>query len=208
MKLYLIGGLGADHRVFNFLKMNCETAVIEWMTPTKDQEIESYCEKLLEQIDQEEEFGILGVSFGGIIAVELAKISDPSKVILVSSVEEYSQLPRIYVTLGKMGLLNLIPDAMIKPPNYLLTFLFGASNKVLLKNIVQDTDPLFIRWALGQIVKWKNTDRIKNLLRIHGTHDRLIPLKGEAIEIHDGKHFMIVDKAMEISTIVNRYIGS
>jgi len=119
---------------------------------------------LLEQIDQEEEFGILGVSFGGIIAVELAKISDPSKVILVSSVEEYSQLPRIYVTLGKMGLLNLIPDAMIKPPNYLLTFLFGASNKVLLKNIVQDTDPLFIRWALGQIVKWKNTDRIKNLL--------------------------------------------
>lgn len=203
MKLYLIGGLGADERVFNYLELDIETTVLEWIEPKTMEELQSYAIRLVEQINQKEEFGILGVSFGGIVAIEMSKLIKPSKLILISSVETYRQLPRKYVSIGRLKILNLIPNQFLKPPKPLLDFLFGAKDKQLLKQIIEDTEPEFIRWALNSIIKWSNEFKSIKTIRIHGTKDKLIPLKGEAIKVKDGGHFMIVDKADEISKIVN-----
>lgn len=203
MKLYLIGGLGADERVFSYLKLNCETKVIEWIEPKPKETIISYSRRLLKQINQEEKFGLLGVSFGGIIAIELSKLSKPEKVLLISSVETDNQLPKKYLTIGKTRILNLIPNSLMKPPKPILGYLFGAKNKQLLEQIIKDTSPTFIRWALNTIIKWSNRKNLNKLIRIHGTNDKLIPLKGEAFKIENGGHFMIVDNAEEISKLVN-----
>lgn len=210
MKLYLIGGLGADERVFEYLKLDVETTVIKWIEPKPMEEIKSYSLRLIEQINQKDEFGILGVSFGGIVATEISKLINPSKLILISSVETDKELPRKYISIGKSKILNLIPNKFIKPPKPLLGFLFGTEKKQLLKQIIEDTEPEFIRWALNAIIKWSNESKSNNTIRIHGTNDKLIPLKGKAIEIKDGGHFMIVDKADEISKLVNeklKYAG-
>jgi pimeloyl-ACP methyl ester carboxylesterase len=206
MKLYLIGGLGADERVFKYMTLNCETQVIKWLEPKPKETIVNYCKRLLKQIDQDEKFGLLGVSFGGIIAIELSKLSNPEKVILISSVETDKQLPRKYLTIGKTKILNVVPNFLIKPPKQLLGFLFGAKNKQLLEQIIEDTSPTFIRWALNTIINWSNKENIIKAIRIHGTNDKLIPLKGKAIEILNGGHFMIVDNAKEISILVNEQI--
>lgn len=203
MKLYLIGGLGADERVFNYLKLNCETKVIEWIEPKLKETIISYSRRLLKQVNQEEKFGLLGVSFGGIIAIELSKLSKPENVILISSVETDNQLPGTYLTIGKTRILNLIPNSLIKPPKPLLGFLFGAKNKQLLEQIIKDTSPTFIRWALNTIIQWSNKKNLIKPIRIHGTNDKLIPLKGKALKIENGGHFMIVDNAEQISKLVN-----
>lgn len=203
MKLYLIGGLGADERVFKYLKLNCANQVIEWIEPTQDEKISSYCKRLLKQIDQREKFGILGVSFGGIIAIELSKLCNPEKVILISSVESDNQLPRKYLIIGKTKILNVVPNFLIKPPKPILGFLFGARNKQLLEQIINDTSPTFIRWALNIIINWSNEKNLIKPIRIHGTNDKLIPLKGKALKIKNGGHFMIVDNADEISRLVN-----
>jgi len=210
MKLYLIGGLGADERVFKYLKLDIETTVINWIEPTPKEELRSYAIRLSEQINQKDKFGILGVSFGGIVAIELSKITKPSKLFLISSVETSKQLPQHYVSIGKTQILNLIPNRFIKPPKSLLGFLFGAKNKKLLEQIIKDTKPKFIRWALNAIINWSNELNYLDTIRIHGTKDKLIPLKGNAIEVKDGGHFMIVDKADEISRLVNermKYAG-
>lgn len=210
MKLYLIGGLGADERVFKYLTLNCDKQVIEWIEPTQDEKISSYCKRLLKQIDQTEKFGILGVSFGGIVAIELSKMSNPEKVILISSVESDDQLPRKYLTIGKTKILNVVPNFLIKPPKPILGFLFGAKNKRLLEQIIEDTSPTFIRWALNSIINWSNDENLIKPVRIHGTNDKLIPLKGEALKVENGGHFMIVDNAEEISKLVNeqmKYAG-
>ena len=210
MKLYLIGGLGADERVFNYLELDVETTVIKWIEPKPKEELKSYAIRLIEQINQKDEFGILGVSFGGIIAIEISKLIKPKKLILISSVETSRQLPQTHISLGKTQILNLIPNQLIKPPKPLLSFLFGAKNKQLLKQIINDTEPEFIRWALNAIIYWSNAKTPIETIRIHGTKDKLIPLKGEAIEIKDGGHFMIVDKAKEISKLINeqmKYAG-
>lgn len=210
MKLYLIGGLGADERVFKYLELNSETQVIQWIQPKPNEELKDYAKRLSNQINQNEDFGLLGVSFGGIVANELTKLIEPQILILVSSVETSSQLPKTYVSIGKTGILKIIPDSLIKPPNQLLGFLFGAQNKGLLKQIINDTNPEFIRWALNSIINWSNEKKLMNPIRIHGTNDKLIPLKGKAIEVKGGGHFMIVDKAEEISNLINeqmKYAG-
>lgn len=205
MILYLIGGLGADERVFKDLKLNCETKSIKWIEPLRNESLSSYATRLVSHINQNEKFGILGVSFGGIVAIELAKICKPEKLILVSSIETDDQLPLKYLDYLKIGLLNLI-DALIKPPRFVLGYLFGAKNKKLRYQIINDTNPKFIKWALLQIVLWKNQSNQFKPFRIHGSNDKLFPLKGQAIQIENGGHFMIVDKAAEISEIINEYL--
>lgn len=206
MKLYLIGGLGADERVFKYLDIETETQVIKWIDPRPKEELNHYAKRLLEQIDQNEDFGLLGVSFGGIVAIELAKLTQPQKLILVSSVETNNQLPKTYVAIGKTQILKIIPNTLIKPPKLLLGYLFGAKNKQLLEQIIEDTKPEFIRWALNRMIDWSNESTSIRPTRIHGTNDKLIPLKGKSIEVNDGGHFMIVDKAKEISKLVNEQL--
>lgn len=206
MKLYLIGGLGADERVFKYLTLDVETTVIKWIEPKPKEKLQSYVIRISEQINQGVEFGILGVSFGGIVPIELSKITNPSKLFLISSVETSKQLPQNYVYIGKTQVLNLIPNQFIKPPKPLLGFLFGAKNKKLLEQIIKDTKPKFIRWALNAIINWSNELNYLDTIRIHGTKDKLIPLKGNAIEVKDGGHFMIVDNAEEISKIINEQL--
>lgn len=206
----MIGGLGADERVFKFLKLNSDFEILRWINPDPKEELESYANRLLKQINQDEEFGLLGVSFGGIVAIEISKIIKPKKLILISSVESSSQLPKSYISIGKTRILNLIPNSLIKPPKQIMGFLFGAQNIELLEQIINDTKPEFIRWALNTIIDWSNISTPIAVIRIHGTNDKLIPLKGSAITIKNGGHFMIVDKADEISNLINeqmKYAG-
>lgn len=118
--------------------MNCEHQIIEWIDPNPNESIESYAKRLIPQIDVNTEFGLLGVSFGGLISIELGKQINPQKIILISSVETSNQLSSRYLKIGKSGILNLIPNSLIKPPNFLLGYLFGATDKQLLQEIIKD----------------------------------------------------------------------
>jgi hypothetical protein len=77
-----------------------------------------------------------------------------------------------------------------------------------LNSILEDTDLSFAKWAINELVNWNNLDRIENVVRIHGTNDKLIPWSGSGkVELIDnGEHFMIVDRADEISEIINKKI--
>ena len=139
------------------------------------------------------------------VAIEISRILNPNFTILISSITKPNELPH-WKKLGNLGLLNLIPNKLMKPPQLIFNFLFSADNRILLKEIVDDTKPQFIRWALNAIIKWKSEYIPPNLLRIHGTNDRLIPLKGKAECIKGGGHFMIVDQADSISKIINIFL--
>lgn len=55
-------------------------------------------------------------------------------------------------------------------------------------------------------MKWKGANASKNCFKIHGTKDRIIPLRNRVnhIIVDGGTHFMAVDRADEISKIINR----
>lgn len=208
MKVYTISGLGADQRVFDFLKLNLEQVPLNWIDPNKNELIESYALRLSEEIDQNEPFALMGVSFGGLIATEITKISNPEFTILVSTCEKSSELPWYYRVIGKLHILRIIPSFLFSMPYSFATWLFGAQNRKLLKAILEISDLDFTKWAVQALCSWGNTESISNLIKIGGTKDKLLPCSQHTIKVEGGEHFMIVDRADELSHIINTEISS
>jgi hypothetical protein len=156
-------------------------------------------------IDTHEPFCILGVSFGGLVATEISKILAPEMTILISSAETKHELRPMFRFFGKINLVKIIPTKMFDPPRWIVPFLFGTKKKALLHAILDDTDLKFTKWAVHQLVTWTNETRLTRVLKIVGTKDKLIPPRGatKMILIKDGEHLMIVDRAKEISDIIN-----
>lgn len=209
MRIYAIGGLGADERVFEFLNLDYELISLQWINPERKESLREYANRMSQQILTDQPFVLIGVSFGGLLAVEISKIVSSSKVILISSVETASEIPRVYRLIGKVGLIKILPIWLLRPPKWLMNILFDAKNKRLLSEIIRDTDPAFLKWALQQLCSWRNNVRIPGLLNIIGSNDKLLPLKGSdrRFSIRNGGHFMIVDRAAEISVVINRTIA-
>ncbi|WP_339865982.1 alpha/beta hydrolase [uncultured Algoriphagus sp.] len=205
MKIYGISGLGADKRVFKYLSLHAEFIPIDWIDPFKDEPIESYALRLSAEIDETDEFGVLGVSFGGLIAVEISKKLKPALTILISSAETKKDLRPIFKIIGTTGLVRLLPIWVFDPPRGLASYLFGAENKTLLGEILNDTNLSFTKWAINELLNWKNEQKIESVLKIEGASDKLIPptAKENSTLVQAGEHFMIVDKAEEISQIIN-----
>lgn len=205
MKLYAISGLGADKRVFDYLTLDCEIVHLDWIKPKKEEKIEEYAFRLSQKINEKDKFGIIGVSFGGLVAVEISKITTPEINLLISSAETKKELRSIYKGFGKTKLIKLIPEKLFDIPRGIAKFLFGTNETKLLNNILNDTDTSFTKWAVNELINWKNEEKLENCIQINGTKDKLIPLKNKEnkILIEGGQHFMIVDKANEISSIIN-----
>jgi len=206
LKFYAISGLGADHRVFEKLDLDFPLEVIRWKPGFKNKTLQQYAEILSSDFSRTEKIGLIGVSFGGVMALEISKILPIEKIILISSFTTYRELPRLGRALNKTGLLKIIPSLVYIPPALLATYLFGAKDKILLKSILKDTDPAFAKWATINLLKWQGIFDSKKLIRIHGDSDRMIgcPSSENTNVISDGGHFMIVDRAIEITGIINR----
>ena len=205
MKIYGISGLGADKSVFQYLFLDCPLIPIDWIHPYPNEPLAAYASRLAQAIDTSEDYGILGVSFGGLVAVEMSKMLKPKLTVLVSSAETKWELRLVYRLIGKLGIVNIIPHHFFDPPRWLAYFLFGTKKKKLLDQILSNTDLRFAKWAVRQLLIWNNTTKLENCLKISGTHDKLIPPKDSenTVLIEQGEHFMIVDKADHISRLIN-----
>ncbi len=209
MKIYAFSGLGADHRVFEYLNLDYELVPIPWLTPYPDESISDYTHRLIVKhgIDEDEDYGLLGLSFGGLTAIEATKQLSPKYTILVSSVETVDEVPRWIRRFGNTAMASWLIRHLYVPPAALLAYAFRTDEKSLIREIMADTDLDFVRWALRIFPRWNNESRISNLISIGGTRDRLLPPRGaQSIKVTDGGHFMIVDRADQISDIINREI--
>lgn len=208
MKIYAISGLGADKRVFQYLTLDYTIITIDWIEPLKNEPIHEYAKRLSAIINTNEPYILMGVSFGELIAVELSKILNPKLTILISSAETKDELKTSYRLFGKTKIGNILPKGLFNPPKRLAKYVFGAKNHTLLNQILDDTDLYFAKWATNQLTKWNNTTRVKNCFKISGENDKLIrPSKTTNTTIvKDGEHFMLVDKANEVSETINKLV--
>ena len=97
LNVYFIPGLGTDRSIFEYLNLpdtNFNIHFLEWIIPENSLEsLQSYAHRMSEQI-REEHFVLIGISFGGVIAQEIAKIRVVEKVIIISSIKSKHELPR------------------------------------------------------------------------------------------------------------------
>jgi pimeloyl-ACP methyl ester carboxylesterase len=208
-ELYLLSGLGADKRVFDFLDLHGFKLIhIDWIKPLEDEKIESYARRLLNQIKSSRPT-LIGVSFGGMIAIEIAKLVETNRVILVSSATTKADIPVRYRLAGNLWMNKLIPSPLYRKANFVVYWLFGVKKKKekeLLKAIMDDADNDFVDWATNKIVNWDNEQQLPNVITIHGTADRVLPFKKADHVVNHGGHLMIVSKADEVSQILRKVL--
>ncbi|TCC93568.1 alpha/beta hydrolase [Pedobacter frigiditerrae] len=207
--VYFISGLGADERVFQFLDLSkIEHRFIKWNKPRKNESLFNYCQELTEQIDKTKEVILIGISFGGIIAQEILKILACKKVIIISSVKSKSEFSWQLKLASRLQIHKIAPLWLLTLSNLLTAdYYFDTKSKEeskLLHQIIKDTNPNFLVWAIHQIMNWDNDKHSENLIHIHGTSDKIFPIKNiqNAIEIPNGGHFMIVNKASQIERLI------
>jgi surfactin synthase thioesterase subunit len=94
--IYLLPGIGSDNRIFDSLRFDSERFIVKnvsYQTPLKGENMASFAKKLLIQIDTTAPFILIGTSLGGMLSVEIAELSSPLKVILISSAKNRADLP-------------------------------------------------------------------------------------------------------------------
>lgn len=209
--LYLFSGLGADHRVFQFLNLEgFKVTYIQWLTPISQETMEQYASRLTSQIVSEKPV-LVGLSFGGMMAMEVAKHIETEKIILISSAKTKSEIPPYFRLAGKLKLNKIASLKRMKKPNAIAYRIMGAeteNEKKLMNAILSDTDHDFYKWAIEKVVTWKNKTVHKNVLHIHGKKDLLLPFRfvKADISINDGTHLMTIRNSKEISEIIRRVV--
>lgn len=208
---YLIPGLGADERVFQFLHLHGEARVLRWLPPqTAMEQLPHYAARLAAAVPMEQMCWLVGVSFGGVLALEVAQLRPLARVVLISSLVGPSELPWPGKLARATGLYRLLPPQLLPRLPRVAKWFFGVKtgrDYQLLRQILHDTDPAFTRWAIARLLQWPGRT-LPAAIRIHGTEDRLLPAGTRHSQyVVPGDHLIIISRAAEISRILNQ-LGS
>jgi esterase/lipase len=210
-RIYCISGLGADEKIFTNLHIDgYELRYIPWIRPHKKEKIDGYARRMGEHI-KEEGAVLLGVSFGGMMGIEIAKHKPLHRLIIVSSIKSANEMPRWMKAAGKLKLDKILPASLHKYTEKIDNNRLGVSNKVekeMVRAYRKNADLFFVDWAISQIVNWKNDWQPDNIIHIHGDKDKIFPVKkiNPSIIIKEGTHMMIYNRTSEISEYIQKEI--
>lgn len=210
-KVYFISGLGADSRAFSLLDLSfCEAVFVDWINPLKDESLKSYARRLREQIPDSHPT-IIGVSFGGMLATEMAKSDDKINAVIIASNKSSDEFP-FYLRIGKyLPLHKWLPSSLIRI-SYKFKWIFGVTDqkhKQLLAAILADVDPGFLKWAIGAILNWKGKNIPSNVKHIHGTKDKLLPIRYVKPDylVEGGTHLLSINNPGQVSLLLKQLLS-
>ena len=210
--VYCISGLGADERVFSKLELSgCHLHFIKWILPNKNEKIENYALRLSEQVNHPQPV-LIGVSFGGMMAVEIAKIIPCSKIFLISSIKTADELPGWIKLCAALKLNKLIPfkrkGDLFNPVEFYFLGPETPNEKDLMKEFRNNTDEKYVYWAIDKILHWKNKTIPSNLIHLLGDRDKFFSTKNSRPDyiIRTGTHFMVYNRAAEVSAIIQKHL--
>ncbi|MFZ6023556.1 MAG: alpha/beta hydrolase [Bacteroidota bacterium] len=213
MKIYFLSGLGADETVFYGLQLpGVERIYLDWMEPLPKESIEQYAGRMAARITEPNPI-IIGLSFGGMMAMEIAKLIPVQQLILISSAKTRKELPPYFAACSYVPLHKLLPLHTVAYSDTLMGFFFGVrtnTQRAQLKKIIRNTTKGFNQWAINALVNWKNQQINAPVFHIHGNADKLLPLSfvKPDIVIEGGNHFMVFQKAKEISEHIQQVLLS
>ncbi|GGG38674.1 alpha/beta fold hydrolase [Hymenobacter glacieicola] len=207
---YLLPGLGADERVFRNLLplLHGPKQVLLWPTPEPNETLPAYAARMAAGIPLAAEGLLVGVSFGGVVGLEINRLRPRLRTVLISSIPDASCLPPLLRLIRATRVYRLFPPQWLKLFPRAGQWYFGVRNGEeyrLFKQILRDMEPVYTRWAIHRLLHWDST-HVGRSVQILGTHDRVFPPGPTPVEylIRGGGHFMVLSHAEEISRILNR----
>ena len=199
--VYLMPGMAANPSIFEHIKLpqdQFEIHWLEWVIPFKDEPLSDYARRMTQQI-KNDNIVLLGVSFGGILVQEMAKIISVRKLFVVSSVISRNQLPKRFKILKKTKAYKLLPTQLIGNIDLLAKYAFGEFIKKrinLYRKYLSVNSKDYLDWAIKQMVCWDQDSPLEGVIQIHGEKDGVFTnsCNGSCIVVKDGSHIMILNK--------------
>lgn len=217
MKLYIIPGLGFDHRMFSRLDFSrFQTTFLDWIEPIKNEGISDYARRFAKNIDDNatEKIIIIGHSLGGIMASEIARIKKVDQIILISSIRSSDENPFQFKIIKPLGLHRLFTKKLT-----LSTFKYWAKQhgyenqeeQDLFKAMISRYSDHYLQWALRELSIWTSYPLPPHtkIFQIHGAKDKNFPLKhlkNSDRVLKDAGHFMAYKRAYEIGGIIKKVL--
>ncbi|MEO0469516.1 MAG: alpha/beta hydrolase [Bacteroidota bacterium] len=206
MKLYAIPGLGTDRRIFSALKDFLPFDVIDWLPTIAGEGLSSYATRMAEALPHGP-VNLLGLSFGGVVAQEIAGQRPVNQIILLSSIRTPDELPL------QMQMFRWLPLYQLARGNWRVKSLplwspwFGITDRREQK-LLQDMFSTFTdrdrMWAIDAMIHWSGPTHSAPLTHIHGGKDKVFPISRLQPDhvIPDGNHFMVHQKAAQIGPLI------
>lgn len=212
--IYTIPGLGFTSAIFSKLNINkYEVHHLEWQLPKKEETLNQYAKRFAAQIDWNRNVMLIGQSFGGILAQEIASMFPVQKIILLSSIQHKQELPMRLKMLTTIQLHKYINTNLI-----LATFPFWKKThgyhtpeeQELFTKMVNLQNNDYLKWAVKQISNWQGPSKFNvPIVQIHGDKDKTFPIellvKPNYI-ISGAMHLMAFNRAQEVSEIINAHL--
>jgi len=205
--IYFMPGMAANSLIFENLTFNkdsFECYYLEWLEPHKNESLQAYCKRLVQNIHHKNPV-LVGVSFGGIIVQEIAKLIQTQQVVIISSVKDPSEFPWRMKFARTSKIYHLFPTRYIN-------LIERVSKKIVSsKKIIHRIDLYqkyltvrsnnYLDWAFKNVLEWKNEDPIRNILHIHGSKDHIFPANKiqDAIVLKNATHLLIMLQAKWIN---------
>ena len=211
-RIYCISGTGADQRIFKKLVIpGYDLVSLPWVPYNQEDTLPSYARKMAMNIVDKNPI-LLGLSLGGMIAVEIGKFMPTRQIILVSSAKTCTELPDPGSWAKYLAVNQVLPAPLFSVSNNITLNLMGVisfkDKEELLPGSIASSDGGFIKWALKAVVEWKNTEIPAGVMHIHGTNDLVIPAKNvhPTHWVEGGGHLMIYTLANEVSKIISNIL--
>lgn len=207
--IYFVPGLAASPEIFEFLEFSDEFELhfLEWLIPLSAKEpIEAYAKRMSDLVLEENPV-LIGVSFGGIMVQEMSKHLHPKKTIIISSIKSRNELSKGLKFIKILKIYKLFPSKVIENIEIFSFLAIGNTSKTrlkLYKKYFTVRDRNYLNWSVYNVLHWRQTNPLENILHIHGTGDAIFSFKyiQNCTSVEKGTHIMIINRAKSISKII------
>ena len=201
--VYFMPGLAASPKIFESIRLpqeQFECFFLEWVLPLDDEPLPDYAKRMAANIKHENPV-LIGVSFGGVLVQEMARIIRARKVIIISSAKCNAEFPRRMRFAKMTRAYRFFPTSLMQRVDWLAKFAVG--NNMITKRLnlyekyLSVRDKKYLDWAFKTIIMWDRCEADPNVVHIHGESDEVFPtkyLKGY-IPVKGGTHIMVINKA-------------
>lgn len=200
--VYFMPGLAASTTIFEHIKLpedQFEMVFLEWFLPNDKESIESYAKRMNEKILHENPV-LIGVSFGGILVQEMAKLIPTNKVIIISSVKSNTEFPPRLKMAKATKVYKILPTQLLANVELLVKYAFGSTivkkRLKLYEKYLSVRDKKYLDWSIENVLLWPQKSADENTIHIQGDADEVFPIKNiqNCIVVKGGTHIMIINK--------------
>lgn len=180
--------------------------VVEWLAPEPDETLTAYSDRMASHLADEEPAYLAGLSFGGIVALEVACRIKVAGCFLISSIRSPSELPprlKMFRSLRHVSAehvfksVGAIADAI---PRFLRTRSIARLSKFA------HDEGRWHRWSTAAVLGWAPHSAIELVLvlRIHGDSDRTFPARylNADVIVRQGGHELPLTHPEEVTVFL------